>query len=53
MAKKARKKKTKTNTDKLISYTSGYYDFAIYAIIAGVVLLAISPLVRKLMGNVK
>ncbi|HMU68592.1 MAG TPA: oligopeptide:H+ symporter, partial [Chitinophagales bacterium] len=42
-----------TNTDKLISYTSGYYDFAIYAIIAGVVLLAISPLVRKLMGNVK
>lgn len=42
-----------TNTDRLISYTSGYYDFAIYALIAGVVLLAISPLVRKLMGNVR
>ncbi len=42
-----------TPMDKLISYTNGYRDFALYAIIAGVVLIVISPLIRKLMGNVK
>ncbi|MGZ4033248.1 MAG: oligopeptide:H+ symporter, partial [Bacteroidia bacterium] len=39
--------------DKLISYTNGYKQFALYAIIAGVVLIAISPLIRKLMQEVK
>lgn len=39
--------------DKLISYTNGYQQLAIYALICGIVLLAISPLVRKLMGDVK
>ncbi len=39
--------------DKLISYTDGYYQLAIYAAIAGVVLIIISPLVRKLMQEVK
>ncbi|TRW26468.1 peptide MFS transporter [Flavobacterium zepuense] len=38
---------------KLITYTDGYYQLAIYALIAGVVLIAISPLVRKLMQEVK
>lgn len=43
---------TASNAEKLISYTNGYKQLAIYALIAGVVLLVISPLVRKLMGNV-
>lgn len=42
-----------TAMDKLMSYTDGYKTFALYAVIAGVVLIAISPLMRKLMGDVK
>lgn len=42
-----------TLTDKLISYTQGYQQLAIYAVVAGVVLLIISPWVRKLMQEVK
>ena len=42
-----------TASEKLISYTAGYEQLAIYAVIAGVALLIISPLVRKLMGEVK
>ncbi len=42
-----------TLTSKLIAYTDGYKDLAIYALIAGVVLIAISPLIRKLMQDVK
>ena len=42
-----------TAMDKLISYTEGYKQFALYAIIAGVILIAISPVMRKLMGDVK
>jgi len=42
-----------TLSDKLISYTDGYHQLAIYALISGVVLLIISPFVRKLMGEVK
>ncbi len=38
---------------KLTTYTDGYYQLAIYALIAGVVLIAISPMVRKLMQDVK
>ncbi|MFI5172362.1 MAG: peptide MFS transporter [Chitinophagales bacterium] len=44
---------TASNADKLMIYTQGYKDMALYAIIAGVVLIAISPLIRKLMGNTK
>lgn len=40
-------------TVKLTLYTAGYQQLAIYALIAGVLLLAISPLVRRLMGEVK
>jgi len=39
--------------EKLHIYTQGYYDFAWYALIAGVVLILISPLIRKLMQEVK
>ncbi len=42
-----------TTMDKLISYTDGYKQFALYAVIAGVLLIIISPLMRKLMQEVK
>ena len=42
-----------SKTEKLITYTDGYQQLAIYALIAGVVLIAISPLVKKLMQEVK
>lgn len=42
-----------TAMEKLTSYTAGYQQLAIYALVAGVLLIAISPLVRKLMGDVK
>jgi POT family proton-dependent oligopeptide transporter len=40
-------------SEKLISYTDGYKQLAIYALIAGVVLFLLSPIVRKLMQEVK
>ena len=39
--------------EKLISYTNGYEQLALYSVICGVLLIAISPFVRKLMGDVK
>jgi POT family proton-dependent oligopeptide transporter len=42
-----------SNVDKLIVYADGYKQLAIYALIAGVVLILISPLVKKLMQDVK
>lgn len=42
-----------SNLEKLTVYADGYKQLAIYALIAGVVLIAISPLVKKLMGGVK
>ncbi|GAB3716855.1 peptide MFS transporter [Flavobacterium koreense] len=42
-----------TNLDKLNVYADGYYQLAIYALVAGLVLIAISPLIRKLMQEVK
>lgn len=41
------------NYNKLIAYTDGYQQLAIYALIAGIVLIIISPVVRKLMQEVK
>ncbi len=38
---------------KLQGFTEGYYQLAIYALIAGVVMIAISVLIRKLMHEVK
>ena len=42
-----------TPTEKLIIYTQGYHDFAWYAIAAGILLILISPMIRKLMQGVK
>ena len=42
-----------TALEKLNSYTDGYQQLAIYAVISGIVLIAISPMVRKLMGDIK
>lgn len=40
-------------TTKLMLYTDGYKQLAIYALVSGVVLIIISPLVKKLMQEVK
>ncbi|MEO8761137.1 MAG: MFS transporter, partial [Bacteroidia bacterium] len=42
-----------TNLEKLIIYTAGYRQLAIYSLIAGVIIIVISPLIKKLMGEVK
>jgi POT family proton-dependent oligopeptide transporter len=42
-----------SNLDKLNTYADGYQQLAIYALIAGVILIVISPLVKKLMQDVK
>ncbi|MDH1882045.1 peptide MFS transporter [Empedobacter falsenii] len=42
-----------TLMSKLIAYTEGYKDLGIYALIAGVLLIALSPFIRKLMQDVK
>jgi len=42
-----------TKAEKLITYTDGYQQLAIYAVISGVVLIAISPFIKKLMQEVK
>jgi POT family proton-dependent oligopeptide transporter len=42
-----------TNVEKLTVYTSGYKQLAIYALVCGIVLILISPLIRKLMGEVR
>jgi POT family proton-dependent oligopeptide transporter len=39
--------------EKLISYTDGYKQLAIYAVICGILLIVISPWVKKLMQEVK
>jgi len=42
-----------TNYDALITYTEGYKQLALYAVVAGVVLILLSPFVKKLMQEVK
>jgi POT family proton-dependent oligopeptide transporter len=42
-----------TKMEKLVAYTDGYKQLAIYALAAGVIMIAISPVVRKLMREVK
>ncbi|GGG61413.1 peptide MFS transporter [Epilithonimonas arachidiradicis] len=41
------------NYDALITYTDGYKQLGLYALIAGVILILISPFVKKLMQGVK
>jgi POT family proton-dependent oligopeptide transporter len=42
-----------SNSEKLNIYADGYLQLGIYALIAGVILIAISPFVKKLMQEVK
>ena len=49
----AKASKHASNLEKLNTYADGYYQLAIYALIAGIVLIIISPLVKKLMQDVK
>lgn len=42
-----------TNFEKLVIYADGYKQLAIYALIAGIILIVISPFVKKLMQDVK
>ncbi|WP_162126483.1 peptide MFS transporter [Flavobacterium phycosphaerae] len=42
-----------SNLDKLIVYADGYKQLALYALIAGLILILISPFVKKLMQDVK
>lgn len=42
-----------SNLEKLNVYADGYQQLALYALIAGVALIAISPLVKKLMQDVR
>ena len=49
---------SKSNTgttllSKLQSYTEGYYQLAIYSIIAGLILIILTPVMKKLMQDVK
>src|SRR5690606_27043564 len=38
--------------DKLITYTEGYKQLGLYSLIAGVILIALSPMIKKLMHGV-
>ena len=42
-----------TLVDKLMAYTDGYQQLALYSLIAGIIVIALSPLIRKLMQDVK
>ena len=41
------------NAQRMLVYTKGYYDFAWYAIIAGVILIALYPVIKRLTQEVK
>lgn len=49
----AKASKNASNLEKLNTYADGYYQLAIYALIAGLILILISPLIKKLMQDVK
>jgi POT family proton-dependent oligopeptide transporter len=46
-------KESDSGMQKMTIYTSGYYDFAWYALIAGAILIALYPLIRRLMQGEK
>jgi POT family proton-dependent oligopeptide transporter len=49
----ATSKEGASNFDAMLTYTLGYKQLAFYALIAGVILIIISPLMKKLMQEVK
>ncbi|MDA3614472.1 peptide MFS transporter [Polluticaenibacter yanchengensis] len=46
-------KENATLIDKMLAYTGGYKELALYSLIAGLILILVSPLIRKLMREVK
>ena len=42
-----------SKVEKLMAYTDGYKQLAIYALVCGVILILISSLMKKLMHGVK
>ncbi len=52
-ANMATAKEGSSNMDALLAYTEGYKQLGLYAVIAGVVLILISPMVKKLMQEVR
>lgn len=42
-----------TLPQKLLTFTDGYKTLAVYALVAGILMIAASPLIRKLMGDIK
>jgi POT family proton-dependent oligopeptide transporter len=42
-----------TNMEKLLVYTEGYKQLGLYSLIIGIVIIALSPFIKKLMGGVK
>ncbi len=52
-SKMAQAKEGSSNYEALLTYTDGYKQLGIYAIVAGILLILISPWVRKLMQDVK
>ena len=42
-----------SNYDKLMVYTAGYNQLAIYSLIIGIIIIIFSPFIKKLMGEVK
>jgi POT family proton-dependent oligopeptide transporter len=52
-ANMATARENSSNLEKLNAYSEGYKDLGLYAVIAGVILIAISPFVKKLMSDVK
>lgn len=52
-ANMATAKEGSSNIDALMAYTEGYKQLGLYAVIAGIILIIISPLVKKLMQEVR
>ncbi|WP_234111315.1 MULTISPECIES: peptide MFS transporter [Chryseobacterium] len=52
-ANMATAKEGSSNMDALIAYTDGYKQLGLYAVIAGIVLIMVSPMVKKLMQEVR
>jgi POT family proton-dependent oligopeptide transporter len=42
-----------TNLEQLMVYTEGYRQLAVYSLIGGIFIVVISPLIKRLMGEVK
>ncbi|MCW3078091.1 MAG: putative proton-dependent di-tripeptide transporter [Bacteroidetes bacterium] len=45
--------KNSTNIEKLLIYTDGYKQLGLYSLIGGIMVIALSPFIKRLMGGVK